>query len=55
MKLKVNQLAFILDAIDCYEDSGNYTSSDGKHSLTENEVNEVILTFLDEFESVSNN
>lgn len=48
MKLNANQLAFVLDAIDCYEDSGNFTSSDGKYSLTENEVNEVILTFLDE-------
>lgn len=55
MKLNANQLAFVLDAIDCYEDSGNFTSSDGKYSLTENEVNEVILTFLDEFRSVSNN
>jgi hypothetical protein len=42
MELNKNQLAFIRDAIDMYEDYGDYVSSDGNYKLTEDEVDEVI-------------
>lgn len=54
MKLNSNQLAFILDAIDCYEGYGDFTTSDGKYSLTENEVDELIDMFTKELQSTSN-
>ena len=55
MKLNANQLGFILDIIDEYGRYGDYTSADGKYSLTENEVDELISMFIDELTSASNN
>lgn len=42
MNLNANQIAFILDAIDMFEDFGDYTSEDGTYSLTEKEIDEFI-------------
>jgi len=55
MKLNANQLGFIFDIIDEYEGYGDFTSADGKYSLTENEVDELISMIADELASASNN
>jgi hypothetical protein len=47
-KLNKNQLALILDAIDCYEGYGDYTSLDGNYQLTESEVDELISMIAEE-------
>jgi hypothetical protein len=55
MKLNANQLGFIFDVIDEYEGYGDFTTADGKYSLTEDEVDELIDMIADELTSASNN
>lgn len=55
MNLNTNQLAFILDAIDCYEGYGDFTTSDGRYSLTEDEVDSLIEMINNKLKSTTEN
>ena len=46
--LTQEQIAFIVDAIDMFDGYGDYVSSDGKHKLTEEEVDATISMFSEE-------
>lgn len=43
MNFTKNQLAFIIDAINMFEDSDDYVSEDGKYKLTESEIEDLRL------------
>jgi len=43
MNFTKNQLAFIIDAINMFEDSDDYVSEDGKYKLTESEIENLRL------------
>ena len=43
MNFTKNQLAFIIDAINMFEDSDEYVSEDGKYKLTESEIEDLRL------------